>query len=437
MTNLVMGAAKGYGWDVLEPFVTSCKRHCPDAEIVLFIGDISDFTRDKLNRAGVRLEHFPDEPRGIPNNTRWKFLGDWLEAYGDDFAQVFITDTRDVVFQADIFAPFSGLTNWLGLATEADDIRGSKSNETTNYGWISDCFGAAEAERLADQKIICSGTVIGSIDAMKIFCRELWKILEHKTTRIFDQAVTNYLAWNGLLPIENVFELDTDGGEIFTSYIFHTQHPIEIRDDKILRGDGGIPAVLHQYDRHDALVELVDKIYRDRDFQADPRFSDVQSVVEQTVCLLYADKVADAAKLFMRKFLSSADFNAAKNSLVTVWELAAKKNFSPTVELLELAAQSALTSVKKFSDAQMFGIHKIFLDAEKNCHAIDPTFKKNFVARLLEIGERNLAAGAPISYAVHCVRLIEELGAVPDENILRFAARVNQILEREFGGKKF
>ena len=128
--------------------------------------------------------------------------------------------------------------------------------------------------------------------------------------------------------------------------------------------------------------------------------------------------------------MSPADFNAAKNSLINVWELAARKKFTPTVELLELAAQNALTSVKKFSDGQILRLHKIFIAAEKNRHAVDPTFKQNFAARLLEIGEQNLAAGAPISYGLHIVRLIEELGATDDEKFLQFAARVNQALER-------
>ena len=33
MKNLILGVAKGYSWDILEPFVMSCKKNCPDAEI--------------------------------------------------------------------------------------------------------------------------------------------------------------------------------------------------------------------------------------------------------------------------------------------------------------------------------------------------------------------------------------------------------------------
>lgn len=59
MKNLVMGVATGYAWQDLEPFVTSCKKNCPDADLVLFVDDISDFTRDKLIRGGQGLNKFP------------------------------------------------------------------------------------------------------------------------------------------------------------------------------------------------------------------------------------------------------------------------------------------------------------------------------------------------------------------------------------------
>lgn len=48
MKNLVMGTASGYDWNTLEPFVTSFKRNCPSADLVLFVDNISDFTRNQL-----------------------------------------------------------------------------------------------------------------------------------------------------------------------------------------------------------------------------------------------------------------------------------------------------------------------------------------------------------------------------------------------------
>ena len=154
MKNLIMGAAKGYGWDELEPFVTSCKRNCPRVELVLFVDDISDFTRNELTRHGATALNIPDELRGVMIiHSRWKMYADFLTAYGGNFAQVFVADTRDVIFQGNIFAPFAGLTNWLCYATEADDIRGSRTGNNLNYLWLKMCFGAAEADRLADKKL--------------------------------------------------------------------------------------------------------------------------------------------------------------------------------------------------------------------------------------------------------------------------------------------
>ena len=392
MKNLILGAARGYGWDILEPFVTSCKVNCPDAELVLIVGDNSDFTRDRLIRAGVQLENFPDI-KGIANNTRWKIIPDFLERYGDDYENIFVTDTRDVIFQGDVFAAFDDCTNWLGFATEADDIRGSKFGDGINYIWLEGCFGRAEADKLANQKIICSGTIIGSSREMKIFCRELWNVLEHKTADIFDQAVTNWLVYNGRVPVENIFELNVDSGEIYTIAFLKDNR---IRGDKILRGNGGVPEVVHQYDRHENLVRFVDKLYRDKNFSFDERFTDPRSVLEQVACLLYADKISEATRRFMKIFLSTEDLGTYVNLLMEIWNLALRQDFSPTVEMLEVAAQNSLLSAPRFSDYHVEEIHKLLIRTAKDGHTVDPEFKNHFASRLLQ------AAATSLKFQRHC-----------------------------------
>ena len=47
-----MGSASGYDWCTLEPFVRSFAKHCPNAELVLFVNDISDFTRRCILETG-------------------------------------------------------------------------------------------------------------------------------------------------------------------------------------------------------------------------------------------------------------------------------------------------------------------------------------------------------------------------------------------------
>lgn len=426
--NLVMGVAKGYSWDMLEPFVASFEKNCRSAELVLFVDDISDFTRDRMFQAGVWQQNFLDEMKGgIPNNTRWKIFSDFIETHGDAYEQIFITDTRDVIFQSDIFAAFGSLKNYLGLTTEADDIGGSKTGNRVNYNWLVDCFGEEAADKLRDRKIICCGTVIGTTAEMKIFCRELWKILEYKTTDVFDQAVTNYLAYNNLLPIEKLIEIDVVSGEIFTNALVKDNR---IRGDKILRGDGGIPSVVHQYDRHKNLVELVDRLYRDKNFQIETSFADIKSTMEQVGCLLYADKVKDATRLFLNKFFYSDDFKDCVYALIRIWELTAKKVFTPTCEILELAVQNALLSVGKFSAGQLVRIHRVLIQAEKNYHIVDFEFKKLFANRLLEIAEEYLRNN-DFNNCFIALDFIDRLEMPADKNYYLFLAKAN----RTFGRK--
>ena len=121
---------------------------------------------------------FPDEMKiGIPNNTRWKIIADFLDKHGDNYKQIFISDTRDAIFQGDVFDCFEDRQNYLCYVTEADDIRGSRTGDKINYNWLVDCFGKDEADKLLDEKIICCGTIIGTVDEMKIFCRELWQLV--------------------------------------------------------------------------------------------------------------------------------------------------------------------------------------------------------------------------------------------------------------------
>ncbi len=423
--NLIMGVAKGYGWDTLEPFVTSWADNCPRADLVLFVDDISDFTRNRLIRSGALLVDIPAEYKDVMIiHSRWKMFADFLEAHGATYEQIFVTDTRDVIFQGNVFAAFAGNSNWLGYATYAADIGGNVPESTVNYKWLAGCFGKTEADKLAGRQIICCGTVIGSVDAMKIFCRVMWTNLKARTVWGDEQALRNYLVYNGLLPIANLIETDVHSGEIYTNSLIKDN---KIRDDKILRGDGGVPAVVHQYDRHAPLVQLVDELYRAKDFVFDGRFTDMRSTLEQVVCLIQAGKTVEATRLFMRQYLSAAPLGKHTDALVKIWELSARKPLTPTVEMLEAALQDTLSNVEKFSATNLSGIFRL-LTAETARAA--STFRIFFANYLLELSAGYLQAND----AENClagIRMIEALNMPPDKNFYLFAAKANRVFGRK------
>ena len=423
--NLVMGAATHYDWNALEPFVTSFKRNCPSAELVLFVDDISNFTRNRLLGAGVLLVDIPTAYRnGLIVNFRFKIYNDFLEAYGNKYEQVLITDTRDVIFQGDVFAPFKNYSSYLGYTTERQLIGDDK---VYNYRWIESCFGKAEAEKLADKKAICAGTVIGTVNEMKLFCHKMWEIVNKTPNNNFDQGTMNYLVYNNLLPIENLIEIDTFTGEIFTNGVIKEN---KIRDDKILRGDGGVPAVVHQYDRHGDLVQLADNIYRDRNFQA-ADFADVRSNLEQVKQLLFFGKLNEAARLYMKNFLDGANFDTNTELLLKLWEMLLNLPLTPAVGYLELSTQSALASVKVFSVRHVNTICLLLKHSIKNQRSVDFRFV-NFIANaLLNLSEQSLNNGDS-AQCFYCFELIKSLDLPPQKDFYLMQAKAY----RTFGKKE-
>lgn len=323
-------------------------------------------------------------------HTRWKMYCDFLEAHGDDYAQVFVTDVRDVIFQGDVFEPFKEQSNYLGYSTGANKI----SENKCNYDWLVNAFGKKEADKLASKPIICCGTVIGTVNEMKTFCHEMWTALKDVKRWGDEQAQMNYLVHNNLLPIENLVKIDCESGEILTMSLFKRQHPVVIRDDKLRRGDGGVPAVVHQYDRASDVVKLVDRLYRDKNFHADEQYADVRSNLEQMWQLLALDKTSDAIQFFTKKILGgSADFDSNVDQLLKFWERLFKKPaFIPAVGYFELSIQSALESVKNRSVGQLNTICARLNRSAKNGRVVAPQFVTFIVQKLLNTAEQSFNA---------------------------------------------
>lgn len=382
--NLILGVAVNYAWDVLEPFVASWKKNSSGADMLLFVDNLSNFTRSKLIQSGVLLEDIPDSLKGgVPNNTRWKIFCDFLDKCGDSYEQIFVSDTRDVIFQDDVFKIFKEYKNHLVYATEGDDIRGSKSGHRLNYNWIANCFNKAEADKLLTKKIICDGTTLGTVANIKIFVEKMGETVRAVESRvnfrIHDQAIANYLFYNNLLPIENLIESDVETGAILTVGLANN---LSVRGDKICCGEN-IPAVVHQYDRNAVTAQLVDTIYHDKNFQADERFNDTRSVIEQTISLLYADKIGAATRLFMKKYLTNTEFTGFDKDLLRLFKLAAQKPITQPLELLLSAVQNVMCGITAMTLKDFKVIAYFLKRAEELNFPVEPKFKtyiKNFIS---------------------------------------------------------
>lgn len=319
---------------------------------------------------------------------------------------------RDVIFQDNVFERFKEHPNYLGYVTGFLKIGEERKH---NYPWIERRFGKEEADKLADRKITCAGTVIGTTQSMITFCNKMWEFIQHALTNNLDQGTMNYLVHNNLLPIENLIDVDCDSGAILTMTQLLRRHPIVIRDNKILRGDGGVPAVVHQYDRGGNVLKFVNKFYRDRNFQVDEKYTDTRSNLEQVRHLLALDKIDEAFRFFTAKIAVGAILNSNVDLLLKFWEnLVTKPAFVPVISYFEILVQSTLATVENFSIGQLNTICLRINQSVRNGHVVAPQFVKFTTQKLLSTAQQSLN----VRYRDICFFCTEIVNALlPDKNL--------------------
>lgn len=195
------------------------------------------------------------------------------------------------------------------------------------------------------------------------------------------------------MPIENLIKIDCNTGAIFTSYLFHVLNPIQVKNNMILRGDGGVPAVVHQYDRHQQLVQLVDNLYREKIFQADENFTDFQSALDQVFCLVQRQNFSAATKFFINYIAYAENLNLYGEKLFKLAQLLLQR-YNPDAEILFSAIQKTFANIfsAKIDIQQFENLYRIFIVAEKNLHCVNPSFKifvKNMLIAFTDIFYKN------------------------------------------------
>ena len=419
MKNLVMGVATGYGWHNLEPFINSFNRHAQNTDLILFVDNISDFTRDALIKNNVEILPIPDEfKNSLIVNARWQIYKKFLDERGKNYGQVLVTDVRDVIFQGDIFSKYENFSDYLGYAVEEGNIR-PIDKEPVDWIWIKNFFGEDTANKLADKPAICAGTAIGTVKEAKIFFSAQWEMLKKSISWGDDQAVMNYLVYEKLLPIENLIKIDTQTGEILTLAL--TDNPAT-KENFILRGNGEIPAVVHQYDRHKNLAELVNKIYRDKNFNFNENFLDTSSIFDQINQLAILGRIDDAYKIFT-KYLFGGNFVGCVDNLINLWEIILLN--TPAAELLILSIQSAIISTNGngFNVMQIQKMYSFTDFCIKNNISVNFSFKKFLKNLLFKLAEQFYAVKQPEN-SLRFLQFIENLGESEDNNFYLLQAKI-------------
>lgn len=295
MKDLILAASLGYTYEQLYPFLRSLKDSGFDGEIVLFVGSTSISSMNRLREQGITLRSFyyPFRHAHKMRNPlhRWwplaqrflsgsdaRALARWslpfhnlsslryllyyrfLLSRPDTYRHIFLTDLRDVIFQGN---PLShGEKGRLRFyVEEPPNTIGSCPN---NSRWIREYFGEETLQSLATRPIICSGTTLGDYEAILTYLEKFILTLHQSRSLMrvgVDQGIHNYLAYTELQSLVTLCPNRT--AEVLTMGLMPREENFARNSaGQLIDGNGNPYAVLHQFDRHEALREELFSRYR-------------------------------------------------------------------------------------------------------------------------------------------------------------------------------
>lgn len=278
--DVILTTLHRVGFAYVANFLASLHRTGYRGDIVFFVSQMEGASQTELRQHGVTVIPFHFSGRHIKQRLarpwplwRWIFKSgaspaakeklahavfhlfyrrhllylQFLRTNAAKYDRVFLTDARDVFFQADPFAwdPPPGVHLFLEEATNRIGTCLYHAN------WLKSQFGPDVFDQMRAETVSCAGTVFGDIHGiLKYLAAMVSLTMSARSLRetTGDQGIHNYLLYQKPLP--EIIVHDNRHGPLMT---VGAMKPEAIRVNAqgwVINDDGQMPAVLHQYDRH-------------------------------------------------------------------------------------------------------------------------------------------------------------------------------------------
>lgn len=293
MSNLVLGAATGYTWEQIKPFIITLKNTKYDGDIILLVDPSinPDFEKilDEYNVKNYKVQTFRRFwPKGLlekrftrkikyfhwfyPRIIKYlplqyevrvdligrclaffssiaisRYYYYWKLIRNSQYDNILITDVRDVIFQKD---PFDyEYKDGLNVAIESDRFR--LIDENINRRWIKILYGEKVLQEIGYNLISCSGTTLGNKQSILFYLRNMIIEQAYKNYLVagrqnFDQGTHNYILRSEVIKYFN--ELKIGESPIITMLHLKENDFIINQNGHLINKDGSLINIIHQYD---------------------------------------------------------------------------------------------------------------------------------------------------------------------------------------------
>ena len=262
--NLIIVAITNYDWDKVAIFFNSyVKANFENTDFVVYVNNMTQATINKIESCGTIILPFPEQYKKVSIiNNRWIIYSDYLKKNINKYNLVFTSDTKDLFFQKDLFKYYENITKpFLGIAIEDGFI----SQSYTNRQWIINAYGEELYNTIKEERIICVGTVWGTVDKFIEFCDIMWQKLNSEwsiSNNVIEQAVGNFLIYHDKMFNDCIIFSENRDGPVMTIGLTNRAFINLDSDNNVLNIKKEVAAVVHQYDRKDDIVQIaINKYY--------------------------------------------------------------------------------------------------------------------------------------------------------------------------------
>lgn len=255
--NLIIGAVIKYKWKKVAPFIKSyAMSGLENCDCILFISKMSKYAINKIKSFGIIIYNIPEKYKNKKIiNIRWKLYEDFLISNLYKYNLVMAVDVRDLFFQKDPFKYYNNKKSFLGVAIEDGTL-----SQGINRKWIIKSYGKHLLKKIQHKRIICVGTVWGTIDKFIKFSKEMWKRLDSDSSlehKVIEQAVANFIIYHDKMFNDCLVISNNKDGPIMTIARTKREDIYFDLDDNIINKKGEVAAIIHQYNRKPEILTKV------------------------------------------------------------------------------------------------------------------------------------------------------------------------------------
>ena len=236
--NLILGTIINYSLKKILPFFNSIiNANITNCDVVMFIKKVHKRVINYLKNIGVIIFIIHNEYNNMDiTKLRWKLYLEYLEKYKIEYNMVFTTDIRDVFFQNNIFEYYKENQSFIGISLEDETL-----NQKKNKMWIINFAGEEKHRQIKNERVICFGSVWGSIDKILELSIILWEKIKNNNNST-DQGIGNYLIYYEKI-LNNCLIRSDNYGPVINIGFTKRENIILDSNDNILNFKGKIASV--------------------------------------------------------------------------------------------------------------------------------------------------------------------------------------------------